>query len=157
MAVFAPSDLKKWRTEQGVSAADLGELVSCDTSTIHRYEAGKIKMSPDVMYQICEALGDTSIWCSWMRTEYPISYARVHPECVHYDLPGALMTLFATLEDVQKLQSAALRDGADGRIDDPTLAKALDSAIIELMRSAQRLSTLFADDKHQKGGWHDRT
>lgn len=40
MAVFAPSDLKKWRETLGISAADLAEVVNCDTSTIHRYEAG---------------------------------------------------------------------------------------------------------------------
>ena len=55
------------------SAADLAEVVNCDTSTIHRYEAGKIKMNPDVMIQICEDLGDIDRWCDWMRTEYPIS------------------------------------------------------------------------------------
>jgi transcriptional regulator with XRE-family HTH domain len=151
MAVFAPSDLKKWRVAQGISAADLGEIVSCDTSTIHRYEAGKIKMNPDVMYQICEALGDISIWCSWMRTEYPISYARVHPECVHYDLPGALMTLFADLDDVQKMQKEVLRDGADGKIDDPKLAETLDRELTELMRSVQRVTTLYLSAKHEKG------
>ena len=32
------------------------------------------------MNQICEALGNIDRWCDWMRTEYPISYARVHPD-----------------------------------------------------------------------------
>lgn len=74
MAVFAGSDLKKWRESQGMSAADLAERISCDTTTLYRYESGKLKPNPDVMFQICEALGDIDRWTSWMRTEYPTSY-----------------------------------------------------------------------------------
>lgn len=64
MAVFAGSDLKKWRESQGMSAADLAERISCDTTTLYRYESGKLKPNPDIMFQICEALGDIDRWTS---------------------------------------------------------------------------------------------
>lgn len=151
MAVFAPSDLKKWREAQGKSAADLAELVNCDTSTIHRYEAGKIKMNPDVMYQICEALGDIDKWQTWMRTEYPISYARVHPENPQYDLSGALMLLYAEIGDVLKIQQEVLRDGADGQIDNQELAQKMKQEVTDLLRSAQRVKNLLHFDQTQGG------
>lgn len=138
MAVFASSDLKKWREAQGISAADLAELVNCDTSTIHRYEAGKIKMNPDVMYQICETLGDIDRWCDWMRTEYPISYARVHPETPKYSLPGAMMTMFAEVSDLMDMQREALRDAADGKLDNPELAEAIEKEATEALGACQR-------------------
>jgi Predicted transcriptional regulators len=142
MAVFAPSDMKKWREAQGVSAADLAEIISCDTSTIHRYEAGKIKMNPDVMYEICNALGDVDKWCEWMRTEYPISYARVHPESVKHGLSGALMLMYSELDDLMDLQRATMRDGADGHIDDPALHASLVKEITEVLQCAQRVRNL---------------
>lgn len=47
---------------------------------IYCYESGKIKPDPDTMYQICNVLGDVDVWTTWMRTEYPSSYGRMHPE-----------------------------------------------------------------------------
>ena len=67
MAVFAGIDLKKWRESQKISAADLAERISCDATTIYRYESGKIRPDPDVMYELCDALGDTDVWTTWMR------------------------------------------------------------------------------------------
>lgn len=142
MAVFAPSDLKKLREAQHMSAADLAELVNCDTSTIHRYEAGKLKPNPDVMYQICEALGDIDKWSVWMRTEYPISYGRVHPEPKDYTLQGALMSLYAEIGDIMGLQQDILKDGADGKLDDRALERKLCQEITELLQSAQRVRSV---------------
>ena len=58
MAAFTGNDLRKWREAQQISAADLAERISCDATTIYRYESGKIKPNPDVMYEICVELGD---------------------------------------------------------------------------------------------------
>jgi len=152
MAVFAPSDLKKWREAQGMSAADLAELVNCDTSTIHRYETGKLKPNPDVMYMICEALGDVDRWTTWMRTEYPISYGRVHPETCHFDLPGALMTLYAEIGDTLDLEREALKDGADGLIDDQALLDRIINEATELVQSAQRVKNIALQQQAGKRG-----
>lgn len=114
MAVFAPSDLKKMRVAHGMSAADLAELVNCDSTTITRYETGKLKPNPDTMYMICEACDEVDKWCDWMRTEYPISYARVHPDIPQLTFEGKLLTVFAEIDDVKQLQVEAMRDGADG-------------------------------------------
>ena len=121
MAVFAPSDLKKLRISHGMSVADLAELVNCDSSTITRYEAGKLKPNPDVMYQICEELEALDCWCDWMRTEYPISYGRVHPEVPQLSFEGKLLKAFAEINDVILLQAQTMKDGADGIIDDEEL------------------------------------
>lgn len=142
MAVFAGIDLKKWREKQGISAADLAERISCDATTIYRYESGKIKPDPDVMYELCNALGDTDIWTTWMRSEYPRSYGRMHPETSQYDLRGALMSMYAEIGDVTELQREALRDGANGSIEDQRLADAIRKEVTELMQSAQRVRTL---------------
>lgn len=142
MAVFAGIDLKKWREAQGISAADLAERISCDATTIYRYESGKIKPDPDVMYELCNALGDTDIWTIWMRSEYPRSYGRMHPETSQYDLRGALMSMYAEIGDVTELQREALRDGANGSIEDQRLADAISKEVTELMQSAQRVRTL---------------
>lgn len=142
MAAFTGNDLRKWREAQQISAADLAERISCDATTIYRYESGKIKPNPDVMYEMCVELGDPDKWTSWMRTEYPASYGRVHPETADYELTGALMSMFAEMDDVMEMQTAAMRDGADGRIDDPELKDRILKEVTEMMQSAQRVRTL---------------
>ena len=142
MAAFTGNDLRKWREAQQISAADLAERISCDATTIYRYESGKIKPNPDVMYEMCVELGDPDKWTSWMRTEYPASYGRVHPETADYELTGALMSMFAEMDDVLEMQTAAMRDGADGKIDDPALKDRILKEVTEMMQSAQRVRTL---------------
>lgn len=144
MAVFAGSDLKKWREAQGISAADLAERISCDTTTIYRYESGKLKPSPDVMFEICEALGDVDRWTTWMRTEFPTSYGRMHPETSLYPLCGALMSMFTEIDDVMALERQILKDAADGRIDCQELAEKLQQEVTEMIQSAQRVRNLVA-------------
>ena len=142
MATFTGNDLRKWREAQQISAADLAERISCDATTIYRYESGKIKPNPDVMYEICVELGDPDKWTNWMRTEYPASYGRVHPETADYELPGALMSMYAEMDDVLAIQTEAMKDGADGKIDDPELASRILKEVTEMMQSAQRVRTL---------------
>ena len=142
MAVFAGRDLKKWREAQGISAADLAERISCDTTTIYRYENGKLKPNPDIMFEICEALGDIDRWTTWMRTEFPASYGRIHPETSGYALSGALMSMFAEIGDVLEFEREALRDGADGRISDPELRASICKEVTEMIQSAQRVKNL---------------
>lgn len=142
MAAFTGNDLRKWREAQQISAADLAERISCDATTIYRYESGKIKPNPDVMYEMCVELGDPDVWTRWMRTEYPASYGRVHPETADFELTGALMSMFAEMDDVMEMQTAAMRDGADGKIDDPELKDRILKEVTEMMQSAQRVRTL---------------
>lgn len=146
MAVFAGRDLKKWREEQGISAADLAERISCDTTTIYRYENGKLKPNPDVMFEICEALGDVDRWTTWMRTEFPTSYGRMHPETPSYTLAGALMSMFAEIGDVLEFEREVLRDGADGKIDDPEMKEKIHKEVTEMIQSAQRVKSLVSGD-----------
>lgn len=142
MAAFTGNDLRKWREAQEISAADLAERISCDATTIYRYESGKLKPNPDVMYEICAELGDPDKWTSWMRTEYPASYGRVHPETADYELTGALMSMFAEMDDVLAMQTEAMKDGADGKIDNPQLKDRILTEVTEMMQSAQRVRTL---------------
>lgn len=144
MAVFAGIDLKKWREAQGMSAADLAERISCDSTTIYRYESGKIKPNPDVMYEICQALGDVSKWYDWMRTEYPMSYGRVHPVQPRYDLKGAIMSLYGVVSEIQDIGAAVMRDGADGHLDDKALTDRFSAVVTELLQSTQRVNNLLS-------------
>ena len=144
MVVFSGIDLKKWRETQGISAADLAERISCDTTTIYRYESGKLKPNPDVMFQICEALGDIDRWTSWMRTEYPTSYGRMHPETAAFSLPGALMSMYAEISDVIKLEQETMRDGADGVISNPALEAKIRKEVTDMIQSAQRVRSLIS-------------
>lgn len=151
MAVFAGIDLKKWRESQNISAADLAERISCDATTIYRYESGKLKPDPDVMYELCDALGDVDIWTIWMRTQYPASYGRVHPDIPRLSFEGKLLSAFAEIEDVMKLQGEAMKDGADGRIDDEKLRFRLWKECNEAIGSLQGL----ANSLNWKGGASD--
>ena len=144
MAVFAGSDLKKWRESQGMSAADLAERISCDTTTLYRYESGKLKPNPDVMFQICEAVGDIDRWTSWMRTEYPTSYGRMHPETAVFSLPGALMSMYAEIADVMELERETMRDGADGVISNTALEAKIRKEVTDMIQSAQRVRSLIS-------------
>lgn len=142
MTTFASTDLRKWRETQGVSAADLAERISCTTETLYRYESGKIKPNPDVMWQICDELGDTDVWTNWMRTEYPASYGRKHPAIATTDMKTALMNAFTEIEEAAELRKAAIKDGADGTIDDDELRGAIEKEFTEMIQAAQRVLTL---------------
>lgn len=142
MAVFTGSDLRLWREQQKITAADLAERISVDATTIYRYESGKLTPNPDVMYEICAALGDVDKWTTWMRTEFPASYGRVHPETSSYPLPGALMSMFAEMCDVYDLEREVLRDGASGKIDDPAMREQLKKEVTEMIQAAQRVRSL---------------
>ena len=125
MAVFSGNDMKRWREMHGMTAADLAERISCDVTTIYRYESGKLKPNPDVMYQICYELGDVNRWCDWMATEYPSSYGRVHPSAKQYDLTGNIMSMYAGINDMLMKQYDIMNDAADGNIDDKRLEELL--------------------------------
>lgn len=142
MTTFACTDLRKWREAQGISAADLAERISCTTETLYRYESGKIKPNPDVMWQICDVLGDTDVWTNWMRTEYPASYGRKHPPIATTDMKTALMNVFTEIEEAAELRKAAIKDGADGTIDDDLLKKSIEKEFTEMIQAAQRVLTL---------------
>ena len=144
MAVFAGIDLKKLRNEKKISAADLAERINVDATTIYRYESGKLKPDPDTMYLILAELGDPDIWTIWMRTEYPLSYGRMHPEPVRYNLQGALMSMYAEIKDVLELEKEALRDGADGEIGDKELESVLRKETTEVVASIQRVLGLLS-------------
>lgn len=142
MAVFDGSDLKNWRKAQGVTAEELAARVSCDETTIFRYESGKLKPNPDVMHQICAALGDTRNWEIWMRTEYPSSYGREHPEPTMYGLEGTVLRLLSEVRDLEKLKYEMIDDAADGVIDCERLREDLLKEITELIKAAQSAKVL---------------
>lgn len=142
MATFDGSDLKEWRQSQGITAADLAERISCDVTTVYRYESGKLKPDPDVMYQICRTLGDTRRWQVWMRTEYPISYAREHPEPMPYDLPGSVLSLYAIVAEIEQFKKRVFRDAADGIIDDPETREDFRRLANELIQAGQAVTAL---------------
>ena len=146
MAAFAGIDLKQWRESQKMSAAELAERISCDATTIYRYESGKLKPNPDVMYEICQALGDVSKWYDWMRTEYPMSYGRVHPEQPRVDFKGAVMQLYGLIAQIKSIEAEVLRDGADGRLDDKALLQRFSTAVTELLQNTQRVSNILSFD-----------
>ena len=150
MAVFAGIDLKRWRESQKISAADLAERISCDVTTIYRYESGKLKPDPDVMFELCNALGNEDVWTTWMRTEYPVSYGRIHPEIPRLSFEGKLLRVFSEIDDLLKLQHDAMSDGADGWIDDVPLRKQLKHECGEAIGALQGLLNAL-----NKGGAQD--
>ena len=142
MAGFDGSDLKKWRSEKNVSAADLAERISCDVTTIYRYESGKIKPDPDVMYQMCRELGDVRRWHEWMRTEYPRSYGKEHPSPIAYDLPGSVLSLYAIVARIEKLRQKVSMDAADGTLDNDALREKLFGMLDEMISAGQAVKAL---------------
>jgi len=145
MATFDGRDLKEWRKKLGVTAEYLAERISCDVTTLYRYENGKIKPDPDVMYWICRELGDTRKWQDWMRTEYPQSYGRVHPAPAEYDFPGSILSLYAIVNRVDKLKTKVFTDAADGDIDNENLRAKLIALCEELISTTQAVKELLPE------------
>lgn len=137
MAVFTNIDIKKRRELLKMTAASLAEMIGRDPTTIYNYESGKCDPDPDTMYQIAEAFGDLSIWYDWMRTKFS-SYARLHPEIEQQSLPGAMMSMFAEIGDLLDFQREAIRDAADGKIDDPQLKAKIEKEATEALGACQR-------------------
>jgi transcriptional regulator with XRE-family HTH domain len=138
MACFSNTDMKKRRELLKMSAADLAEKIGCDPGTIYKYESRKIIPSPDVMYQIAEAFGDLNVWYDWMRTEYPTSYGRLHPESCVRELPEAAMAMFAEIGDVMDMQREVLRGLASGEISDAELRGTVEKEAMEALGAVQR-------------------
>ena len=138
MATFDGNDLKKLRISKGMSVPDLACAVGEDESLIRRYE-GNINKNPDpdTMYLLCQAVGDDRDWQNWMRTEFPKSYGRVHPEPNPYTLEGAIMALFAELRDLDELQTSVMKDGADGKIDNHLLREQFLKEVTDMVQAAQ--------------------
>lgn len=137
MAVFTNIDIKKRREILKMTAATLAEKVGRDPNTIYNWESGKSDPDPDSMYQIAEAFGDLNVWHDWMRTKYS-SYARLHPDTKQYDLPGAMMTMYAEMGDLMDMEREAIRDAADGKFDDPVLASSIEKEATEALGACQR-------------------
>lgn len=137
MAVFTNIDIKKRRELLKMTAASLAEMIGRDPTTIYNWESGKSDPDPDSMYQIAEAFGDLGVWYSWMRTKYS-SYARLHPEIEEQGLPGAMMSMFAEMGDLMDIQREAIRDAADGKIDDPQLKAKIEKEATEALGACQR-------------------
>lgn len=137
MAVFTNIDIKKRRELLKMTAASLAEMIGRDPTTIYNYESGKCDPDPDTMYQIAEAFGDLNVWYSWMRTKFS-SYARLHPEIEQQSLPGAMMSMFAEIGDLLDFQREAIRDAADGKIDDPQLKARIEKEATEALGACQR-------------------
>ena len=138
MATFDGNDLRNLRISKGMSVPDLACAVGEDESLIRRYEGNINKTpNPETMYLLCQAVGDDRDWQNWMRTEFPKSYGRVHPEPNPYTLEGAIMALFAEVQDLSELQHRALHDGADGKIDSFSLRDQLLKEVTEMIRAAQ--------------------
>lgn len=146
MATFDGNDLKRWREAQGMSAADLAERISVDVSTLYRYENGKIKPDPDVMYQICYEMGDVRKWQIWMATEFPKSYGRMHPEPLLHTLEGSILALYAEIQDLAELQQRVRKDGADGKIDSFSLREQFLKEVTDMIQAAQTAKALLEGD-----------
>jgi transcriptional regulator with XRE-family HTH domain len=142
MAVFSGSDLKVWREMKKITAVELAERISCDVTTVYRYESEKLKPNPDVMYQICYELGDVDRWMDWMRTEYPTSYGRVHPDIESYDLTGSIMSLFAISNEMIEVLMNVMKDAADGKIDDKPTEDRLKEELASIVGRGQSLLNL---------------
>ena len=146
MAVFSGMDLRNWRNSQNVSAEELGLRIGYDASTIYRIEKEQQIPGPKEMMLICNALGDTSRWDSWMRTVYPESYGRMVPEPIPYGLEGSILALKSELKDLKDLMRDAVADGADGKIDSMILKERLLRELTELISAAQAVKTLLGGE-----------
>jgi len=142
MAVFTNIDIKRRRELLKMTAATLAEQIGRDPTTIYNWESGKSDPDPDSMYQIAEAFGDLNIWYDWMRTKYS-SYARLHPDTQQHELPGAMMAMFAEVGDLMDIQREAIRDAADGKLDDPELAATIEKEATEALGACQRFLNAF--------------
>ena len=143
MATFDGNDLKNLRLLKGMSVADLACAVGEDENLIRRYEGNINKNpNPETMYLLCHAVGDDRDWQNWMRTEFPKSYGRVHPEPIMYDLPGTIMTLYSEVRDLEELEREAIKDGASGEINSRPLREKMLREIEELISAAQAAKAL---------------
>ena len=143
MATFDGNDLKNLRLLKGMSVADLACAVGEDENLIRRYEGNINKNpNPETMYLLCHAVGDDRDWQNWMRTEFPKSYGRVHPEPIMYDLPGTIMTLYSEVRDLEELGREAIKDGASGEINSRPLREKMLREIEELISAAQAAKAL---------------
>lgn len=138
MANFDGNDLRALRISTGMSIPDLADLVGESSEVIRRYETNTNKNpSPDVMYLLCQAVGDDRDWQNWMRTEFPKSYGKVHPEPLPHTLEGAILALYAEVHDLKKLRQKAMEDGADGKIDSDRLREDLLKEVNDMIAAAQ--------------------
>lgn len=138
MANFDGNDLRALRISTGMSIPDLADAVGESPEVVRRYETNTNKNpNPEVMYLLCQAVGDDRDWQNWMRTEFPKSYGRVHPEPLPHSLEGAILALYSEAHDLKKLRQKAMEDGADGKIDSDRLREELLKEVNDMIAAAQ--------------------
>ncbi len=138
MARYADNSIKKLREGSKLSINGLADIIRVDPTTIYRYESGKLKPSPDVMYEICRATGNLNQWCLWMRQEYPASYAKVHPPVSQKDTTGLVLSLYADILEAQRIQSRVFRECADGEFEDDGKTE-FGKIVVDIARESQTL------------------
>lgn len=139
MAYNADNAIKIWRNEAKMTAVKLADAVGCDVTTIYRYEQGKLKPSPDVMYQICKAVGNLCYWCTWMSQEFPGSYAIVHPRVPNLDMSGTILSLYAGIMDAELLRLEVFRTFAEGKHPEKEICNKLKATLVKLSGFSQAL------------------
>ena len=138
MANFDGNDLRALRISTGMSIPDLADTVGESPEVVRRYETNTNKNpNPEVMYLLCQAVGDDRDWQNWMRTEFPKSYGKVHPEPLPHTLEGAILALYSEVHDLKKLRQKAMEDGADGKIDSDRLREDLLKEVNDMIAAAQ--------------------
>ena len=147
MAAVTNIDIKRLRELRRMTAADLGEKIGRDPTTIYNWESGKCDPDPDTVLQIAEALDDPQFWFDWMGSKY-ISFRKMVPELPRGDIPCSTLAYYEAAREAKKLIRSMFGDAADGQLDDLAMVDRMKQSNHEMARLALRMAVLLGGGEH---------
>ena len=81
-----------------------------------------------------------------MRSEYPRSYAKVHPKILLLGLSGSVLMLYAYIDEIKDVQHRLMCEGAKEHITDIRFADDVWKMMIQLLGCAQQIKMLVEHD-----------
>lgn len=116
--------LRTARDTAGLTRMQATNLLGASESTIKRWEDPTREGMPaelDVS-RMEDAYGAVGLWWRWCYTHNEAFRDRM-PELPDLDFKGAMMALFAEMEDIKGMQAELFKDAADGKIADMELLR----------------------------------
>ena len=124
MPDYSKLELRTARDEAGMTRLQATTPLAVSESTLKRWEDPAKEGMPRALdvSRMEDVYGSVGLWWRWCRIHDEAFRDRM-PDLPDLDFKGAMMALFAEMEDIKSMQAELFKDAADGRINDMELLK----------------------------------
>lgn len=145
--------LRRARDNAHLTRMQAAPLLGVSESTLKNWENPSHPSMPTLsdVSRMEDIYGADGLWWCWARSNDDASRDRL-PPLPALELQGAILSTFAEMGDLIALQQDLMRDGADGKINNPDLLEKGLKEAGELVAASYLLYCQLKRQKEQKGG-----